>query len=248
MTRLAADAPPNRDRTAHDRTRFIAANTALLPVPLVPEIRLHLAHEAVPMWQKTEDELGEIGLPPPFWAFAWAGGQALARYVLDNPETVRGRHVLDLASGSGLVAIAASQAGATTVLAADIDGFALAAIGLNAAANGVTVSTTGDDLLTTPPRLRYRPGRRPVLRTRPCGPGPRLARSGPGPGLAGPHRRPRPQLPAEAPPRVHRRVQRPPHPRARRHRDQALRRLAAVVIIAPPLLPAPGRAAENPPA
>jgi predicted nicotinamide N-methyase len=145
MTRLAADAP------VRDRTGFIAANTALLPVPLVPEISLHLAHEAVPMWQKTEDELGEIGLPPPFWAFAWAGGQALARYVLDNPDTVRGRHVLDLASGSGLVAIAAARAGATSVLAADIDDFALAAIGLNAAANGVAVSTTGDDLLATPP-------------------------------------------------------------------------------------------------
>ena len=146
MTHLAADAPPTRDRTD-----FIAGNTRLLPVPLVPEIRLYLAHEAVPMWQKTEEELGEIGLPPPFWAFAWAGGQALARYVLDNPETVRGRSVLDLASGSGLVAIAAAQAAAANVLAADIDGFALAAIGLNAAANGVAVSTTGADLLDDPP-------------------------------------------------------------------------------------------------
>ncbi len=146
MTRLAVDAAPARDRSG-----FIAANTALLPVPLVPEISLYLAHEAVPMWQRTEEELGEIGLPPPFWAFAWAGGQALARYVLDNPETVRGRSVLDLASGSGLVAIAAMQAGAATVLAADIDGFALAAIGLNAAANAVAVSTTGDDLLTAAP-------------------------------------------------------------------------------------------------
>jgi predicted nicotinamide N-methyase len=155
MIPLAADAPPNRDRTTRDRTvrdrGFIAANTALLPVPLVPEIRLHLAHEAVPIWQKTEEELGEIGLPPPFWAFAWAGGQALARYVLDHPETVRGRHVLDLASGSGLVAIAAKQAGAAHVLAADIDGFALAAIDLNAAANGVKMSITGADLLAAPP-------------------------------------------------------------------------------------------------
>jgi predicted nicotinamide N-methyase len=146
MTPLAADAP-----LAYDRTGFIAANTALLPVPLVPEIRLHLAHEAVPMWQKTEEELGEIGLPPPFWAFAWAGGQALARYVLDNPDTVRGRHVLDLASGSGLVAIAAAKAGAASVLAADIDGFALAAISLNATVNAVAVSTTGANLLATPP-------------------------------------------------------------------------------------------------
>ena len=146
MTPLAADAAPVRDRTG-----FIAANTALLPVPLVPEIRLHLAHEAVPMWQKTEEELGEIGLPPPFWAFAWAGGQALARYVLDTPETVRGRHVLDLASGSGLVAIAAKMAGAASTLAADIDTFALAAISLNAAANAVSIRTTGADLLATPP-------------------------------------------------------------------------------------------------
>jgi predicted nicotinamide N-methyase len=146
MTHLAAEALPARDRAG-----FIAANTTLLPVPLVPEIQLHLAHEAVPMWQKTEEELGEIGLPPPFWAFAWAGGQALARYVLDNPETVRDRHVLDLASGSGLVAIAAMQAGAAHVLATDIDDFALAAIDLNAAANAVAVSTTGTDLLTAPP-------------------------------------------------------------------------------------------------
>jgi predicted nicotinamide N-methyase len=146
MTPLAADAP-----LAYDRTGFIAANTALLTVPLVPEIRLHLAHEAVPMWQKTEEELGEIGLPPPFWAFAWAGGQALARYVLDNPDTVRGRHVLDLASGSGLVAIAAAKAGAASVLAADIDGFALAAISLNATVNAVAVSTSGANLLATPP-------------------------------------------------------------------------------------------------
>jgi predicted nicotinamide N-methyase len=136
---------------AQDRAGFIRANTRLLAVPLVPEICLHLAHEAVPIWQKTEDELGEIGLPPPFWAFAWAGGQALARYVIDTPQTVRGRHVVDLASGSGLVAIAACQAGAASVLAADVDAFAVAAIGLNAAANGVSVSVTGADLLNSAP-------------------------------------------------------------------------------------------------
>jgi predicted nicotinamide N-methyase len=146
MTRPTVDAPSVRDRAG-----FIAANTRLLPVPLVPEIRLHLAHEAVPMWQKTEEELGEIGLPPPFWAFAWAGGQALARYVLDNPETVCGRHVLDLASGSGLVAIAAVQAGAASVVAADIDAFAVAAIGLNAAANAVALRVNGADLLAAQP-------------------------------------------------------------------------------------------------
>ncbi|NMD07908.1 MAG: methyltransferase, partial [Phyllobacteriaceae bacterium] len=103
-----------------------------MPVPLVPEISLHLAHESVPLWQKTEEELGEIGLPPPFWAFAWAGGQALARYVMDHPDVVRGKRVIDLASGSGLVGIAAMKVGAKTVLAADIDAFSAAAIAINA--------------------------------------------------------------------------------------------------------------------
>src|SRR3954453_2619775 len=123
-----------------DIAAFIRANTQILSPPLVPELRLHLAHEAVPLWIKAEEELGEIGLPPPFWAFAWAGGQALARYILDNPETVRGRRVLDFASGSGLVAIAAMKAGAKDVTACDIDPFAITAIGLNAKANHVTVS------------------------------------------------------------------------------------------------------------
>lgn len=110
---------------------FIRENTSILSPPLVPEVKLHLAHEAVPIWQKTEEELGEIGLPPPFWAFAWAGGQALARYILDNPEIVKGKRVIDIASGSGLVAIAAMKAGAASVLAADIDLFAEAAMQLN---------------------------------------------------------------------------------------------------------------------
>ncbi len=108
---------------------------------------MHLAHEAVPMWQKTEEELGEIGLPPPFWAFAWAGGQALARYILDHPELVRGKRVVDVASGSGLVAIAAMKAGAHSVLAADIDPFSTVAIALNALQNQVEVAVTADDLL-----------------------------------------------------------------------------------------------------
>ena len=130
-----------------DPAAFIRTNTRLRPVPLVPEIVLHVADEAVPLWSKTEDELGEAGLPPPFWAFAWAGGQALARYVLDHPETVAGRDVIDLASGSGLVAIAAMKAGARRVRAADIDLFARAAIILNAAANDVVVTPLADDLL-----------------------------------------------------------------------------------------------------
>jgi predicted nicotinamide N-methyase len=132
-----------------DPRAFIRAQTRLLPVPHAPEIRLHLADDAAELWQKTEDELGEIGLPPPFWAFAWAGGQALARYVLDNPGLVAGRRVLDVASGSGLVAIAAGMAGAATIEAADIDAFAVAAIGLNAEANGVAVTLRLADLVGT---------------------------------------------------------------------------------------------------
>jgi predicted nicotinamide N-methyase len=120
-----------------DEAAFIRANTRLLPVPLVPEIALHVADEATALWERTEEELGEIGLPPPFWAFAWAGGQALARYVLDRPEIVAGRRTLDFASGSGLVAIAAARAGAGVVEASDLDRFAVAAIRSNAAANGV---------------------------------------------------------------------------------------------------------------
>ncbi len=136
---------------ADRRHGFIAENTRLMPVPLVPEISLYLADEAVPLWQKTEEALDEMGLPPPFWAFAWAGGQALARYILDNPDVVRGKRVLDMASGSGLVAIAAGKAGAAIVTAADIDLFALQAISLNAAANKVELATCGDDLLDTVP-------------------------------------------------------------------------------------------------
>jgi predicted nicotinamide N-methyase len=130
-----------------DPAGFIRANTRLLPVPLVPEISLHVADEAVPLWSKTEEELGEAGLPPPFWAFAWAGGQALARYVLDHREHVAGQTVLDLASGSGLVAIAAMKAGATRVIGYDIDAFARVAIGINATDNGVVVEARSDDLL-----------------------------------------------------------------------------------------------------
>jgi predicted nicotinamide N-methyase len=130
-----------------DPAVFIIANTLLLPVPLVPEIRLHVADEAVPLWTKTEDEIDEIGLPPPFWAFAWAGGQALARYVLDHPETVAGKTVIDLASGSGIVAIAAAKAGAARVIAYDIDSFACTAIALNARRNNAAIEVCGDDLL-----------------------------------------------------------------------------------------------------
>ena len=130
-----------------DPAAFLLANTAPLSPPLVPEVVLRLANEALPLWEKTEEELGEIGLPPPFWAFAWAGGQALARYLLDNPEVVAGRRVLDFAAGSGLVAIAAARAGAAEVTAADIDPFSLPAMTANAAANAVAITISGDDLI-----------------------------------------------------------------------------------------------------
>jgi predicted nicotinamide N-methyase len=130
-----------------DRTDFIRANTALVSPPLVPEIKLHLATEVVPLWQLTEEELAAQGIPPPYWAFAWAGGQALSRYVLDHPELACGKSVLDFGSGSGLVAIAAAKAGAERVIAADIDLFAQAAIKLNAAVNAAIVSTTTADLI-----------------------------------------------------------------------------------------------------
>ncbi|GGF64447.1 ribosomal protein L11 methyltransferase [Azorhizobium oxalatiphilum] len=125
--------------TPLDPIAFIRAETRLRPVPLVPEISLHVADEAVPLWQRTEEELGAMGLPPPFWAFAWAGGQALARYVLDHPETVAGKNVLDFASGSGLVGLAALRAGAASVTCADIDSFARAAIVLNHGVNAAAV-------------------------------------------------------------------------------------------------------------
>jgi predicted nicotinamide N-methyase len=126
---------------------FILANTRLLAPPLTPEIRLRLADEAVPIWKKTEEELGALGLPPPFWAFAWAGGQALDRYVLDRPALVSGKRALDFASGSALIAIAAALAGATEVEASDIDAFAVAAIEANAAENGVLVKPRLENLI-----------------------------------------------------------------------------------------------------
>jgi predicted nicotinamide N-methyase len=134
-----------------DPAAFIRDNTRLQPVPHAPEISLWLADEVTPIWRLTEDELGEMGLPPPFWAFAWAGGQALARWLLDHPEEVAGKRVLDFAAGSGLVGIAAMKAGAASVLCADIDPFCQAAVALNAEANGVATAFTGADLLDAPP-------------------------------------------------------------------------------------------------
>lgn len=133
------------------RRQFIVANTRLQSPPHTPELTLHLADEVTPIWRMTEEALAEIGLPPPFWAFAWAGGQALARYVLDKPDVVSGRAVIDFASGSGIVGIAAMRASAARVLAADIDPFCGEALSLNAAFNGVTVDYTDTDLLDAPP-------------------------------------------------------------------------------------------------
>jgi len=130
-----------------DPTAFVLGNTEIKAPPLVPEIRLRLTTEVTPLWQATEESLSRGPVPPPFWAFAWAGGQALARYLLDHPETVAGREVLDIGSGSGLVAIAAAKAGAKAVTAAEIDPFAAAAIALNAPLNGVTLRIETRDLL-----------------------------------------------------------------------------------------------------
>jgi predicted nicotinamide N-methyase len=138
-----------------DRSRFIRANTSLSSPPHVPEIRLLLAGEAHELWKRTEEELQEIGLPPPFWAFAWAGGQGLARHLLDNPAIVAGKKVVDFASGSGLVAIAAALCGARQVTAFDIDPFAQAATTLNAGLNGVSVDLGEADLLGDPASLPH---------------------------------------------------------------------------------------------
>jgi predicted nicotinamide N-methyase len=130
---------------------FVRRNTAIGSPPLVPEIRLHLATEVTPLWQATEASLSRFGTPPPFWAFAWAGGQALARYILDHPETVAEKDVLDLASGSGMVAIAAAMAGARRATASDIDPYAAAAIALNTTLNNVAVAVDTRDLLDRGP-------------------------------------------------------------------------------------------------
>ena len=134
-----------------DRRAFILEHTRLQSPPHTPELQLYLASEIEPIWRQTEAALEVQGLEPPFWAFAWAGGQALARYLLDHPGEVAGKRVLDLASGSGLVGIAAMKAGANLVLAADIDPFCEAAVALNAEANGVALRFTAEDLLDAPP-------------------------------------------------------------------------------------------------
>ena len=134
-----------------DPAAFIRANTTVETPPLTPEIRLHLASEAIPLWEAGEAELAATGLPPPFWAFAWAGGQALAHYLLDHPDQVAGKRVLDFAAGSGLQAIAAAKAGAARVTASEIDPFAAAAIGLNAALNQAEIAVAEADLIDSGP-------------------------------------------------------------------------------------------------
>ena len=134
-------------QAAQAALEIIQAGTELGCVPLVPEVRLHLASEPIGLWQQTEQAAGRTGMDPPFWGFAWPGGQALARFVLDHPEIVAGHRVIDVASGCGLVAIAAAMAGAAEVTAYDTDPLAAAAVTLNSAANGVTVHSACDDIL-----------------------------------------------------------------------------------------------------
>ncbi len=138
---------PQQAEAGRDPAAFIRANTAVEAPPLTPEIRLWLANEAIPLWEAGEAELAATGLPPPFWAFAWAGGQALARYLLDHTDEVAGKRVLDFAAGSGLQAIAAAMAGAAEVTASEVDAFATAAIRLNAALNGVEIAVVEGDVI-----------------------------------------------------------------------------------------------------
>jgi predicted nicotinamide N-methyase len=136
---------------AADPADFVRRQTTVARAPLVPELALHLADAALGLWQATEDALGRIGLPPPYWAFAWPGGQALARHLLDHPDLVAGRRVLDFGAGCGIGALAAARAGAAAAIAADIDRFAAAAIDLNAALNGLAVTIETADVLGAPP-------------------------------------------------------------------------------------------------
>ena len=136
---------------SHRQRAFIRHWTTLGTPPLVPEVRLHLAERVMPLWEALARDVSEPELPPPYWAFAWAGGQALARHVLDHPELVAGRRVVDLATGSGLCAIAALLAGAREMLAIDIDPWARDAVALNATANGVHIPFSDDDPLDAAP-------------------------------------------------------------------------------------------------
>ena len=134
-------------RLPADPQGFIRTNTALEAPAMVPEFKLWLASEYVPIWQATEAWLDEQNIDPPYWAFCWPGGQAVARYLLDNPQLVAGKRVVDFAAGSGVSSMAAAKAGAASVLANDIDELSLIAARLNAEANGLTVDTSSADWL-----------------------------------------------------------------------------------------------------
>jgi predicted nicotinamide N-methyase len=150
MTTRARRSTRRRLPLSH-RKALVAHHTRLRPVLGVPGLRLHLADETTPVWLATEEATGDQAAPIPFWAFAWAGGLALARYVVEHPDEVRGRTVLDFATGSGICAIAAARAGAASVRAVDIDPFAEAAVGMNARANGVRIEYAGRDPLDDEP-------------------------------------------------------------------------------------------------
>jgi predicted nicotinamide N-methyase len=137
---------------AADPSAFILTQTVIAAPPLVPEIKLHLATEITPIWEATEATLAAMNLPPPYWAFAWAGGQALTRFLLDHPDWVQGKRVLDFAAGSGLSAIGAAKAGAALTQACEIDDFAIAAIALNARINKVAIDLVREDLIGVAPR------------------------------------------------------------------------------------------------
>jgi predicted nicotinamide N-methyase len=137
--------------TALTPVELVLANTSVRAPSLVPEVKLHLADELLPLWRATETDLADLGLPPPYWAFAWPGGQALARHLLDHPELVQGKRVLDFGAGAGIGAIAAARAGAAAIVAAEIDPFAAAAIELNAALNGASVGIARHDVLDQRP-------------------------------------------------------------------------------------------------
>lgn len=136
--------------TEAEREALILGQTAPATAPLVPELTLHLAGQLTPIWQATEESLARANVEPPYWAFAWPGGQALARHVLDHPSLVAGLTVLDFAAGCGIAAIAAARAGAARVLAAELDPLATTAARLNAAANGVAIAAVADDLTARP--------------------------------------------------------------------------------------------------
>jgi predicted nicotinamide N-methyase len=133
-----------------DPEGFIRTNTALERPAMVPEFRLWLATEYVPIWQATEAWLEQQNVDPPYWAFCWPGGQAIARYLLDNPDQVNGKRVIDFAAGSGVSAMAAVRAGAASVVANDIDALSLVAARLNAEANGLAITISADDWLAGP--------------------------------------------------------------------------------------------------